>query len=501
MEKPDFIKNFDRPKNSEIKKINNHWYLYERINIYDYETKRSKKKSGKLLGKITVNGFVPSKLKQKTEKILLNDVVEIGATSFFYNRTKDIRLKLKEFFPEDWELLYTISLIRAVYEGRFRRLKTHYEDSILSYVFPNLNFNPANISLTLKELGRSRDRIKKFMLSTMGDYNRFILFDGHRLLSASKTMDNAELGYDSKRRYKPQVNLLYMFTLGENTGYPVYYKQFIGSTPDVVAFKDLIEETNKYHHDCTIIADKGFASKDDFTILDELNLKYVIPLRRGNLFSKTHVPTSITGYDNVFAYNKRAIQSKMVDYDGFNIHIFMDASLMADELADIAIRTEKTNSTTEYKKEKEIERRTNGKGKLTDNELNSLKPLTMDEIFENKAEIGTITIKTNRKELNSCQIYNIYKQRQKIEQFFKTYSSTLDYDASYMTDNYSEEAWLFLNHLSAIMSVRVLEELDDIGESKNISYRDLTETLIKIKANINGKNDWKIVPIKKSVIS
>ena len=180
----------------------------------------------------------------------------------------------------------------------------------------------------------------------------------------------------------------------------------------------MIEETNKYHHDCTIIADKGFASKDDFTILDELNLKYVIPLRRGNLFSKTHVPTSITGYDNVFAYNKRAIQSKMVDYDGFNIHIFMDASLMADELADIAIRTEKTNSTTEYKKEKEIERRTNGKGKLTDNEFNSLKPLTMDKIFENKAEIGTITIKTNRKELNSCQIYNIYKQRQKIEQFF-----------------------------------------------------------------------------------
>jgi hypothetical protein len=35
-----------------------------------------------------------------------------------------------------------------------------------------------------------------------------------------------------------------------------------------------------------------------------------------------------------------------------------------------------------------------------------------------------------------------------------------------MTENYSEEAWLFPNHLSAIMSVRVLDELDDIGESK-----------------------------------
>jgi len=41
--------------------------------------------------------------------------------------------------------------------------------------------------------------------------------------------------------------------------------------------------------------------------------------------------------------------------------------------------------------------------------------------------------------------------------------------------------------LSAIMSVRVLNELDNIGESKNILYRDWTETLIKIKANINEK--------------
>ena len=52
------------------------------------------------------------------------------------------------------------------------------------------------------------------MLSTMGDSNRFILFNGHRLLSASKTMDNAKLGYDSKRRYKPKfiyfIYLLYV---------------------------------------------------------------------------------------------------------------------------------------------------------------------------------------------------------------------------------------------------------------------------------------------------
>ena len=40
-------------------------------------------------------------------------------------------------------------------------------------------------------------------------------------------------------RYKPQINLLYMFTLGGEIGYPVYYKQYLGSTPDVSAFSDI----------------------------------------------------------------------------------------------------------------------------------------------------------------------------------------------------------------------------------------------------------------------
>lgn len=60
-----------------------------------------------------------------------------------------------------------------------------------------------------------------------------------------------------------------------------------------------------------------------------------------------------------------------------------------------------------------------------------------------------------RLDLNVFQVYSIYKQRQAIEQFFKTYGDTM-------------------------------------------SYKDLTQTLIKIKA---GKMDgeWVVCPIKKSV--
>ncbi len=59
-QKPDYVKNFVRPKNTEIKCIKDNWYLYERNTIYDPVTKRVKKKSGHILGKITPEGLIPS---------------------------------------------------------------------------------------------------------------------------------------------------------------------------------------------------------------------------------------------------------------------------------------------------------------------------------------------------------------------------------------------------------------------------------------------------------
>ena len=33
--KPDFVTNFVKPKNTEIKCIRNNWYLYERLSVRD----------------------------------------------------------------------------------------------------------------------------------------------------------------------------------------------------------------------------------------------------------------------------------------------------------------------------------------------------------------------------------------------------------------------------------------------------------------------------------
>lgn len=495
--RPDFVQNYDKPKNTEIKHINGHWYLYEKINYYDSTARRSRTKSGAMLGKITADGFVPKKI--SIEKAMKgNDVVEMGITRFFYERTAAMRHRLGKYFPDIWEKVYVTALLRTSQDNRFRRLRLGYEDSILYYMYPGISFSGTSMTDLLDSLGRRREAIRMFMQEDVTGEDTFLLCDGHRVVSASRTLENAEVGYDSKKRYRPQVNVLYMFTLGEGTGAAAFYKQYAGNTPDTIAFRDIIHDADAYGKDCTIVADKAFSSEGDIQDIEGCGLHYVIPMKRGNRHVKGRIP-DIRGFTDAFSFHGRGIQSIRFDEDeAYDIHLFFDTDLYAQEFADMARRTEKRNETAQKRRADEEKRRGNGKGRLSDEELALLEPASVQELLRESPEMGTITIKTDRKDLNSYQVYSIYKQRQAIEQAFKTNDCTMDQEASYMRNNYSEEAWLFLNHLGLMMSISTLDEIAVIGRTKDISYKDLVQTLRKIKVNrING--NWFVVPVKESV--
>lgn len=504
-EKPDYVLNFPRQKNTEIKKIGNNWYVYERFSTYDPAIKRSRKVSGKCLGKITPEGFVPTKRRLVSAPALgtssspqVSDVVEAGAVMFFWNRTAAMRERLKAFFPDLWQTIYAAAILRTVKEPRFRRLQAHYETSLIAHLLPDLSFDAPSNTALLQALGRKREMISRFMQEDVNKKDVFILFDGHRLITSSKTMELAELGYDSKRRFKPQVNLLYVYSLGNDSGTPVYYKQFLGSTPDVSAFSDVLTECGISSSKYTVIADKGFASEDDFDELSQRNLSYVIPIRRGSRFVKVYLPLTPQSYTELFVYHGRAIQSFKIEGNGFNVFVYYDAQLYANELADAAERAQRKNVQKDGKAQQELSRRKKGVGKLSDEQMEELQPQDLRQVLEAIPEMGTVSIRTNRTDLNSQQVYRTYKQRQAIEQFFKTYGASMDFDASYMRDRTSQEAWLFLNHLSATIAMECMADIARLGEDKNVSFEDLRSILGKIMATkIDGK--WILAPIKKSV--
>jgi hypothetical protein len=54
---------------SEVKFINGHYYLYETSSHWDAERKRSRKRSGKIIGKITPDGLIESVRRGETRPI------------------------------------------------------------------------------------------------------------------------------------------------------------------------------------------------------------------------------------------------------------------------------------------------------------------------------------------------------------------------------------------------------------------------------------------------
>ncbi len=494
--RPDFVADFVKPKNTEIKHISGNWYLYERTTRYNPETGKSTKVSGKMLGSITGQGFVEKKIAFASVREI--EVVELGASQYFYEKGALIREKLKEFFPDVWREIFSVAVIRLVHDRALRRCDTHYKTSILSAIFPKLAISPASLTNLLDRIGQDRGNIRKFMLSMPREGNRFILIEGHRLLTASLTLENAEIGYDSKCRYKNQINLVYMFSLGDGIGRPEFYKQYAGNITDVAALSDLIREAGCKEDACTIITDKGFGSGGNFDLIADSPMYYITPLKRGNLDVRGQVPKSQFDYKYGFSYHKRPIFSKTIEYEEYTVHLFLDPSLLTEESLSLLTRREKQNAVLEAKKGKELERREKHKGKLIDEELASLVPCTLSEEISDKTEMGTISIRTNRVELTSEQVYCIYKQRQAIEQFFKTFDCTLDFNASYMRSNYSMEAWLFLNQLCMTLAVDVMDSIANMGMTKGISLDDFIQGMCKIQANkVDGK--WYSAKVTKKV--
>lgn len=496
-ERPQFILDYEKPKNTEIKYINGHWYLYERTSVYNPKTKKMRKKSGKCLGRITDGGFIASRIRMDPKAYEDIEVKEIGISSFLYSRNRGILGRLERLFPDIYREIFAISVIRLAYSPRFKRVSEFYDTSILSELFPNLRLEPSDITPLLRTIGKRSSAIKEFMSEDSDSLSSYMVFDGHRIISDSDGLEMASVGYDSKARHKRQVNLVYAFSVSGERCFPYYYKQFSGDVPDITAFSSIVEEASIEKENLTILADKGFSSEENFSLIEETGFKYIVPLKRNSGDSKESIPDSMGGYDNSFTYNSRAILHKEVRKDGYLIHVFQDSMLLADELADATLRMEKRNNTIALAMEREQDRISKGKRRrLTDEELESLKPVSLQECLEGKASMGTITLRTNNFSLNGSQVYNLYKRREAIEDFFKSYDNSLDFSSSYMRNRYSEEAWLFLNHLSAIMAFDILDEIYQLGQTNQISLSDFRTTLSHVFADkIDGT--WKLARITK----
>jgi hypothetical protein len=97
------------------------------------------------------------------------------------------------------------------------------------------------------------------------------------------------------------------------------------------------------------------------------------------------------------------------------------------------------------------------------------------------------------------KLYRTYKTREEIEQLFDMYKSEHDFATTGMHGAQTQEACLFLNHLSLMIAYRVYALLKKNGGLKEYAVQKTFEHLLKdIRATSVEEGIWQLEPIPKS---
>lgn len=407
-----------RKPGTELRFINNTYYLYQVSSFYDPTKKKGRKKTGALLGKITMkDGFVPSeknKLKEKAQLLMDTSKIsirEVGFTKFLNTYAKNIENKLQLFFPKQAKVILYLAYCRLVHNSPINRMNLLIHKSMLS-IEDKQSYYPKKISDILFEIGTNRTQCVEYMKSFVKP-DEHILVDMTNMFNGSEKLYYSKEGYNSDMVFDTQINLMYIYS--SKTKQPLFYKLLNGNTREVSGFKNFLMESGI--DDAILIADKGFYSKANIELLEKNKLFYIIPLKRNDgLIDYSRFNETQNSY---FQYEDRIIWMIQYDIEGVNIKLYKDDKLKAQEQKDYLQR-------------------------LSSN----IDGYTRDKFNAKLPQFGTFAIITNLQDHSLEDIYIKYKSRNAIELMFDGVKTILKADVSYMQKEETLNGWMFINHIA-----------------------------------------------------
>lgn len=464
---PDWALKQKRP-GTELRYIRGCYYLYGVSSKWNKEKKRAQKVTGKILGKVTENGFVESTRRQlldgkskidhaATSTIKSIFTKSVGVECFLQPLLSDVLAALKKHFHGDADAIYCASLMRLTHQTPLKNMNTYLEENFLSESFPQVSLADKKVSSLLKNIGSDRERLSGFFkeFSRSGEN---ILMDITAIQSKSEQMSINQRGYNAQGSFDPQANLLLLFS--QNRREPVYYRVLPGNIRDVKSVQITLKEMGT--SDTVFVADKGFYSESNIEEMEQAHLQYVIPLKRNSslIDYEPLKKCGKSGFSHFFKFQDRFIFCAFRQLsDDKALYTFLDDHLRLEEERAFLNRMET------QKEEK----------------------LTIIDFHERIHTLGTFSIITNLKGKLPQDTYKIYKARMEIETAFDAFKNTLEADRSYMHSDQSFEGWMFINYLALVAYWRMLNVLMERELSAKFSINDLIMHLSHIrKVRING---------------
>ncbi|MCL2608097.1 MAG: transposase [Methanomassiliicoccaceae archaeon] len=414
----------------EIKVSNGNHYVYRSTSKYDPDTKGPKKVSEYLGSLDPEKGFVP-KEKDARRRERTVSIRETGTVRLLDACAGELIHSLKRRFPENYDQLYALALMRCMNPTPLKRASSYWEkfDNI-RHLRPAMS--PKSLSQMLEDVGLER-YAQDLVFNDIGTDCREVAIDLSEFFSASDGVSFAEKVYNADRDDSPQINIMMICT--QDSGIPVMIRMMPGSVRDVKTICSTVKEMGR--RDIIMVGDRGFYSEENLKVLEENGMKFIIPVKRN---SSLYNVTNVNEYD-FFEYRERLIRFGKIYHDGYWLYRFRDESMRAGE------------ERTVFMKYKE--------GKLT-----------KENAEEKKERMGQMLMVSNI-DMTAEEAYLMYKRRDSVEKRFSTFRTTLEADACWLRDNVSVFGHVFVTFLSMYMIAHLEDRIRNAGLLSKYSPEDV----------------------------
>ena len=486
---PEWAKKLKKNKQM-IKEVGGKYYLYETMYVYSPEKKRTLTKTGRYLGRLDERkGLVKADLRISGDAPkAISSPLEYEATHLLEVLGSDIRKNLVDCFGQrDGDAIMAIGKFGLTDKQPEKRIRNAYECSYESVLHPNLPLSKSSVSALSERIGRNRDAQLRFMHRYI-DSSTHIIFDGTRLVCYSKGIDEARIGYNHNRIWDPQVNLMYCFSLRPVKS-PVYFFPFEGNSPDLSNIGYCVNEAGIKN--VVLIADKGFRDSDNSMLMKENGIRFLTPLKRNDSsidygFMGERAGSAVPFGEQVFLYHGRAICYKVIQEFSYE-----DVKKKRTKRG----RPERGEK-TEYEKTRkdkivlflDTELKNEEESAYCRNMANKLDGYTSDGLKEASKYFGTIALSINA-DTDPREMFEMYKERELIEDGDKAYKHVLGKFASNKRNGYTYSGWLFFNHVSLMLYYRVLAKIKEKNLQSKYSVEDVIDVARRItRMKIN--DEW-----------
>ncbi len=448
---PDWVLKYKKKGTLVQKKRDDLYYMYRVHSRWNRDKKRAQLITDEFLGKITPDGFVEPKAKRILRRLDQVAVKEYGASFLLDHLSPDLKDVLKNNFSE-WKEIFVFACMRLLYNAPLKNVEFLYRTSFLSEMLKDAHVSPDSLGDILRRIGMDRNAMISFMKSMMKD-DRYLAVDLTHVLSMSEGIISATLGHNSMGEFLPQVQVLFLYSLDHER--PSYFRVLPGSVNSVASLRMTMLESNI--SSIVLVADSGFFSAKNIRGLEDLNVSYIIPLKRNSrIISYDH------GKEKHFMFQDHPIFYWKYSSGNHAVITFRNDFLKAEEEKDFLRRNER---------------------------------VTESAFAKARERMGTISVITNLR-VSGEIVYDMLKSRTEIEQAYDTFKNTIHADRTYMRDDHQLQGWMFINFIALMLHYRIYAILKSKDLQKKYSPGDILVHLERVNRLKIGE-EWKTSEIPK----